>query len=79
LDTRLKYPDSSLADLYDPLAMPADLVKAHRELDRAVDLCYRSQPFTNERTRIEFLFELYSQYTAPLSAQMIKKKRGKRD
>jgi hypothetical protein len=72
----LKYPDSSLADLYDPLAMPADLVKAHRELDRAVDLCYRSQPFTNERTRIEFLFELYNEYVAPLSSAIMKK--GKR-
>ncbi|MFN9401434.1 MAG: type IIL restriction-modification enzyme MmeI, partial [Dolichospermum sp.] len=41
LDTRDKYPDSSLADLYDPLTMPPDLVKAHQILDKAVDLCYR--------------------------------------
>jgi hypothetical protein len=46
LDTREKYPDSSLADLYDPLTMPPDLVKAHQNLDKAVDLCYRPQPFT---------------------------------
>jgi hypothetical protein len=32
---------ASLADLYDPLSMPPALVKAHAELDRAVDLCYR--------------------------------------
>ena len=38
LDTRAKYPDSSLADLYDPLTMPPDLVKAHQALDKAVDL-----------------------------------------
>lgn len=66
LDVRAKYPDSSLADLYNPLTMPADLVKAHSDLDKAVDLCYRPQPFPNEKTRIEFLFELYNEYTAPL-------------
>jgi hypothetical protein len=51
LDTREKYPDSSLADLYDPLTMPPDLVKAHQQLDKAVDLCYRPQPFVNELSR----------------------------
>ncbi|MFM6065083.1 MAG: class I SAM-dependent DNA methyltransferase, partial [Microcystis panniformis] len=35
LDTRVKYPDSSLADLYDPLTMPPDLLKAHQKLDKA--------------------------------------------
>lgn len=78
LDTRLKYPDSSLADLYDPLAMPPDLVKAHKELDKAVDLCYRPQPFVNERARIEFLFDLYSQYVAPLQAEMDKQNKKTR-
>ncbi len=73
LDTREKYPDSSLADLYDPMTMPPDLVKAHKELDKAVDLCYRPQAFTNERTRIEFLFDLYSQYVTPLQAEMDKR------
>lgn len=66
LDTRANYPESSLADLYDPLTMPPDLVKAHQQLDKAVDLCYRPNAFTNERNRIEFLFELYEQYTMPL-------------
>ncbi|RLD79981.1 MAG: class I SAM-dependent DNA methyltransferase [Bacteroidetes bacterium] len=72
LDVREKYPDSSLADLYDPLAMPPDLVKAHQQLDKAVDLCYRPQAFTNERTRIEFLFDLYSEYVTPLQAAVKK-------
>ena len=58
LDIRAKYPNSSLADLYDPLTMPPDLIKAHQNLDKAVDLCYRSQPFVNELNRIEFLFNL---------------------
>ncbi|MFL0685044.1 MAG: class I SAM-dependent DNA methyltransferase [Algoriphagus aquaeductus] len=73
LDTRAKYPDSSLADLYDPLLMPPDLVKAHQELDRAVDQCYRPQPFTTEMARIEYLFELYEEYLTPLLGKGRKK------
>ncbi|MCP3940925.1 MAG: class I SAM-dependent DNA methyltransferase [Desulfobacteraceae bacterium] len=63
LDIRTKFPESSLADLYDPLTMPSTLVKAHQELDRAVDLCYRPQVFTNETARVEYLFDLYNKYT----------------
>ncbi|MCF8247994.1 MAG: hypothetical protein K9J37_22750 [Saprospiraceae bacterium] len=74
LDTRAKYPDSSLADLYDPLSMPPDLVKAHQALDKAVDLCYRPQAFVSELTRIEFLFGLYEAYTAPIFKAEKKKK-----
>ena len=40
LDIRKSFIDSSLADLYDPLAMPPKLKKAHQELDKAVDRCY---------------------------------------
>ena len=77
LDTRAKYPDNSLADLYDPLTMPPDLTKAHQKLDKAVDLCYRPQPFTSELNRIEYLFELYEKLTAPL-LPTAKQKRTKR-
>ncbi len=49
--------------------MPPALVKAHEQLDKAVDLCYRSQPFISEAKRIEFLFELYERYTAGLFAK----------
>lgn len=66
LDIRAEFPKSSLADLYHPLTMPPKLAKAHQELDKAVDLCYRPQAFANENTRIEYLFDLYNQYTAPL-------------
>ncbi len=59
---------ASLADLYDPITMPPILVKAHQALDKAVDLCYRPQPFANETKRIEFLFELYDKYTAGIFA-----------
>jgi hypothetical protein len=66
LDARAQYRDSTLADLYDPVAMPAVLAKAHAELDRAVDRCYRKDPFLSDRTRVEYLFQLYEQLTAPL-------------
>jgi hypothetical protein len=66
LDVREQFPDSSLAELYDPNTMPPPLVKAHQALDRAVDLCYRPQAFISETKRIEFLFELYDKYTAGL-------------
>jgi hypothetical protein len=66
LDTRAKYPGSTLADLYDPVTMPPDLVKAHQALDKAVDMCYRPQAFGTELARIEYLFGLYEQYTAPM-------------
>jgi hypothetical protein len=74
LEIRKLYPESSLADLYDALAMPPDLVKAHQALDKAVDLCYRPQPFGNELNRIEYLFWLYEQLNAPMF-QVEKKKR----
>jgi hypothetical protein len=57
---------STLADLYDPLAMPAALAKAHAELDRAVERCYRPEAFHSDRERVEHLFRLYEQLTAPL-------------
>jgi hypothetical protein len=64
-----------LADLYDREGMPLPLYKAHRALDRAVDLCYRPQPFATERHRVEFLFTLYDKLTAPLIPSVGKKKR----
>ncbi|MFP9098817.1 class I SAM-dependent DNA methyltransferase [Flavobacterium sp. RHBU_24] len=77
LDTRAMFPDSSLADLYHPLTMPPALVKAHNELDKAVDLAYRPQPFVSEAKRMEFLFELYEKYTADLFSKEKPKKTRK--
>ncbi len=76
LDARAQFPNSSLADLYDPLTMPPALVKAHNELDKAVDLAYRSQPFTSDANRMEFLFGLYEQYTADLFTKEKKKRKA---
>ncbi len=78
LDVRLQFPNSSLADLYDPLTMPPELVKAHNDLDKAVDLAYRPQPFTSEAKRMEFLFELYEKYTSDLFTQVKPKKPSKK-
>jgi hypothetical protein len=77
LDARLQFPNSSLADLYDPLTMPPTLVKAHNELDKAVDLAYRAQAFTSEANRMVFLFELYEKYTADLFTKEKPKKTKK--
>ena len=66
-----------LADLYGAESMPLPLYKAHRVLDRAVDRCYRSQPFDTERQRVEFLFALYEKLTTPLLAAGKKKRKRK--
>ncbi|MDP1800868.1 MAG: N-6 DNA methylase [Bacteroidota bacterium] len=78
LKSRMEFPKYSLADLYDPFTMPPSLAKAHQELDKAVDLCYRPQPFVNAAKRIEFLFELYEKYTADLfTTEKVKKVKKK--
>ena len=79
LDARLEFPKSSLSDLYDPLTMPPVLIKAHNELDKAVDLAYRPQPFTSEANRMVFLFELYEKYTADLFTKEKVKKSAKKN
>ncbi len=60
LDTRSRYPDSSYADLYDPLTMPEDLRKAHETLDKEVDHLYKSKGFEDDNERITLLFDRYS-------------------
>lgn len=77
LDARTEFPKSSLSDLYDPLTMPPILVKAHNDLDKAVDLAYRPKAFTSEANRMEFLFELYEKYTADLFTKEKPKKTKK--
>jgi hypothetical protein len=77
LDARAQFPGSSLADLYDPLTMPPALLKAHQALDKAVDKCYRSQPFASDAKRVEYLFELYEEYTRGVLAAE-KPKRGRK-
>lgn len=66
---------NTLADLYDPNTMPASLHKAHEALDKAVDKCYRDAAFSTDAKRIEYLFDLYEQYTAGLFATVKKPKK----
>jgi len=66
LAARTAFPGESLAAHYDPTTMPPALARAHATLDRAVDRCYRPQPFATELTRLEFLFGLYQQLSAPV-------------
>ncbi len=78
LDTRAQYPSATLADLYDPLTMPPDLVKAHQTLDKAVDAAYGKTGFKTEAERVAFLFERYQQLTAPLVTTQKSEKKKKR-
>lgn len=63
LDARALYPECSLADLYDPLTMPPELVTAHRKLDAAVEKAY-GRSFADDAERVAFLFEKYRELTA---------------
>ena len=64
LAARAAFPGQTLADLYDPLAMPKPLRDAHRALDAAVDKCYRPARFESDRQRVEYLFQLYEKLTS---------------
>jgi hypothetical protein len=66
LHARAIYPTSTLADLYDPAAMPADLLKAHQVLDAVVDKLYRKEIFSCDRERVEFLLARYEKERGPL-------------
>ncbi|MFN7887936.1 MAG: type IIL restriction-modification enzyme MmeI, partial [Betaproteobacteria bacterium] len=68
LDARAAHPGASLADLYDPLTMPAALLQAHRALDAAVDAAYGRKSFKSDAERVAFLFERYQQLTSLLPA-----------
>lgn len=59
--------------------MPPALVKAHNELDKAVDAAYSKQTFTSEAKRMEFLFDLYEKYTAGLFVKEKKSKKYKKE
>jgi len=59
LDARALFPDSSLADLYDPLTMPPELLKAHKTLDNAVMKLYG---FATNMTEAEIVAKLMERY-----------------
>ena len=63
LDARAKYPDSSLADLYDPLTMPPELLKAHQRLDSVVMKLYGFEKIAAEAGIVAELMEKYKALT----------------
>jgi len=65
LDARAKFPESSLADLYDPITMPPELLKAHQALDRAVMKLYGFAKDKTEATIVAALMEMYQKLTMP--------------
>ena len=67
LDARALYPDSSLADLYDPLTMPPELRKAHRDNDRAVMAAYGFPTTMTESDIVAHLFNLYNYLTKAMN------------
>lgn len=84
LDARDLYPDSSLADLYDPLTMPIELLKAHEANDKAVLSLYGLAPDSTEEQIVAHLMELYKQKVDELepekkSASVPKKPRKKKE
>lgn len=65
LGAREAHPGKTIAWLYDPETMPANLLQAHKDLDDALERMYIGRPFKNDTERLEHLFKLY--------ANMIKK------
>ena len=63
LDARNNHPESSLADLYDPLAMPPDLRKAHKANDKAVLQAYNLSADATESEIVAHLFKMYEKLT----------------
>ncbi len=64
LDTRERYPDMTLAQMYDPDTMPKPLQEAHAALDVSVDRLYQTKPFADDEQRLQLLFKLYAQLVA---------------
>ncbi len=61
LDARKLYPDSTLADLYDPNTMPPELTKAHERLDKTVKAAYGNEGFETEEEIVASLMKLYKE------------------
>lgn len=73
LDARNQFAGSTLADLYDPLTMPPELLKAHHKVDSAVSAAYGRKSFKSDAERVVFLFALHQRYTSLLPAKPAKK------
>jgi hypothetical protein len=76
LEARKKFPELSLAELYNTTSMLPELVKAHHKLDKAVEAAY-GHSFDDDSQRVAFLFELYQKLSGDLFVEE-KKGRGKK-
>lgn len=61
--TRENHTEMTLGEMYNPETMPDDLKEAHHALDIAVEQCYRTEPFSSDDERLEYLFKLYEKMT----------------
>jgi hypothetical protein len=77
LRARAAHQNASLADLYDPLATPADLVKAHGILDKAVLAALGLPSSASDGEVLSALFKRYGELVAPIVSLMDKKKQKK--
>ena len=77
LDERAKYPEKTMAWLYNPETMPSELKQAHKELDLAIEQIYRLAPFNSDEERLEYLFKLYDEMTTK-ETLFAKEKKGKK-
>jgi hypothetical protein len=73
---------ATLADLYDPLTMPPELLKVHQKLGAVVDKAYEpssgKKTYKTDAERVAFLFVLYQRYTSLLPATPTKAARKRR-
>ncbi|OSP07923.1 type IIL restriction-modification enzyme MmeI, partial [Microbacterium sp. LEMMJ01] len=74
LDARALRPERSLADHYNPLAMSPELLRAHRELDTAVDKALGLRGIATEADRLRALFASYAKLTTVDELAMPKKR-----
>ena len=79
LDVREYHCERTLAELYDPDLMPADLREAHAEVDTLVDSIYSKRGYETDEQRLSDLFAMYEAMTAEEAAKVpVKKTRGAR-
>jgi hypothetical protein len=77
LDARGAHPGSSLADLYDAVAMPPGLAKAHEGLDKAVLTAYSLRPTSSDAEVLTRLFDRFAELSAPLALETAASPKGR--
>lgn len=78
LDIRNNLTGTNVGDAYKTIVMPVELIKAHKDLDKAIDKAYGYTGADDDASRVAFLFKKYEALTSLLPATTIKKKRIKK-